>query len=420
MAIIVRPFVTNKFTRKYFLIALWARFIGAIGLGLVYQFYYQGGDTFNYWTHGSRWIWEAFLDSPLTGIQLLIDSGGGDRSDETYEYSQHIWYYRDIKSFAIVRIAALFDLFTFHTYSATALLFASFSFSGQWAMYSSIVKIYPHNRYLHISLLFIPSVIFWGSGILKDTITLGALGWLMWSVINFLILKEKRGISVLVALLAAALIFQIKSYILLSFIPVVFLLIYLLNIGKVRNRILKIMMIPFLLLVFSGLGFLSTIYASTDEYNINNIAQRAAITSYDIRYGWGARNQGDGGYDIGRLDGTWQSMISHAPKAIIVSLFRPFIWEVKNPLMLLAALESFVVLIFSLRMFMKGRIGQILKDPFLTFCFTFSILFAFAVGVSTGNFGTLMRYKIPMLPFFFSALILATDKPLKNSRYASK
>ncbi|MEQ9008058.1 MAG: hypothetical protein RLP12_09255, partial [Ekhidna sp.] len=69
LAIIVRPFVTNKFTRKYFLIALWARFIGAIGLGLVYQFYYQGGDTFNYWTHGSRWIWEAFLDSPLTGIQ---------------------------------------------------------------------------------------------------------------------------------------------------------------------------------------------------------------------------------------------------------------------------------------------------------------------------------------------------------------
>ena len=36
----------------------------------------------------------------------------------------------------------------------------------------------------------------------------------------------------------------------------------------------------------------------------------------------------------------------------------------------------------------------------------FSISFAFAVGVSTFNFGTLVRYKIPLLPFFLVALVL--------------
>ncbi len=36
-----------------------------------------------------------------------------------------------------------------------------------------------------------------------------------------------------------------------------------------------------------------------------------------------------------------------------------------------------------------------------------SLGIAFAVGVSTFNFGTLTRYRIPVLPFFLVGLILA-------------
>ena len=125
LAYFVRPYVTTPETKKYFLPALWVRFGGAIALGVVYQFYYNGGDTFNYFTHGSRWIWEAFLDDPWDGLHLLTTSGG-THFPETFEYSQHIWYYRDPNSYFIVRLAAFIDLFTFHTYSATALFFATF------------------------------------------------------------------------------------------------------------------------------------------------------------------------------------------------------------------------------------------------------------------------------------------------------
>jgi hypothetical protein len=34
-------------------------------------------------------------------------------------------------------------------------------------------------------------------------------------------------------------------------------------------------------------------------------------------------------------------------------------------------------------------------------------MFAFAVGVSTFNFGTLTRYKIPLMPFYALALVYA-------------
>jgi hypothetical protein len=36
----------------------------------------------------------------------------------------------------------------------------------------------------------------------------------------------------------------------------------------------------------------------------------------------------------------------------------------------------------------------------------FSIVFAFAIGISTFNFGSLVRYKIPIYPFFLSMLFV--------------
>jgi len=143
-----------------------------------------------------------------------------------------------------------------------------------------------------------------------------------------------------------------------------------------------------------------------DKYALSSIAKTAQITAYDIRY-WTGRDAGSG-YSLGELDGSFESMLRLGPQAVNVSLFRPYIWEVKNLLMLLSALESFFFLLFCLYILFKVniRIVECFLNPDITFCFLFSICFAFAVGVSTYNFGTLVRYKIPLLPFFAVCLIL--------------
>jgi ABC-type sulfate transport system permease component len=103
-------------------------------------------------------------------------------------------------------------------------------------------------------------------------------------------------------------------------------------------------------------------------------------------------------------------MVRKFPSAVTVTLYRPFLWEVKNPLMLLSALESLIFLIFTIVVFFKVGIvktfSKIFTQPTLLFSFLFSIIFAFAVGLSTGNFGTLSRYKIPCMPFFAALLLL--------------
>ena len=181
--------MTDSITRKYFLPALYVKIVGALAVGFIYQFYYGGGDTFNYHTHGSRYVWEAFMDSPVKGVRLLVNDGS-DYND-VYKYASKIAFFSDPQSYAIVKIASIFDLLTFSSYSSTAILFAVVSFVGMWMFYLTFYEQYPQlHRWLAIASFFIPSVFFWGSGLLKDTITIGCLGVGTYQVYRIFIKKD--------------------------------------------------------------------------------------------------------------------------------------------------------------------------------------------------------------------------------------
>ncbi len=407
VAFMVRPRVTDPTTRVYFLPALSVKIFGALSVGIIYQFYYGGGDTFNYHSHGSRHIWEAFVDSPIKGFRLLVNDG--TTYTDIYRYASKILFFTDPQSYSIVKIAAILDLFTFSSYSATAVLFAVISFIGMWMFFLTFYEQYPMlHRWLAIASFFIPSVFFWGSGLLKDTITIGCLGIATYQVYRIFI-KKKFSIRHL-TLLAIALygLYSIKIYILLTFLPAAIVWSFLANLNAIKSPVLRFMLAPFMISAAIVLGYFAMLKAGEDnkKYALNSLAKTAQITAYDIRYYTG-RDAGSG-YSLGELDGTFSSMFKLAPQAVNVSLFRPYLWEVKNPLMLLSAAESALLLILCIYILLKKnlKIFSSLSNFNVLFALIFSISFAFAVGVSTFNFGTLVRYKIPLLPFFLVAIIL--------------
>jgi hypothetical protein len=410
VAYIVRPYVTDSINRRYFLPALTLRIIGALAVGFIYQFYYDGGDTFNYHTHGSRHIWEAFMESPSKGFKLFLY--GPEDTRGVFNYTTKIVFLGDPSSFAVVRLAFLFDLFTFSTYSATAILFALFGFVGMWMFFLTFYQQYPHlHRGIAIAAFFVPSVFFWGSGLLKDTITLGCVGISVFSTYRIFIERKLSVIKVLLLLASLYVLFKVKIYILLVFLPAAIIWIFLSNLSRFRSLLLKLLLYPAVAALALALGYFSIVKASQDneKYSLDKLAKTAQITAYDIRY-WTGRDAGSG-YTIGVLDGTMSSMVRMAPQAVNVSLFRPYLWEIKNPLMLLSALESFIFLISVVFVIFRTNIFafRAFNQPNVIFLFIFSIGFAFAVGVSTFNFGTLVRYKIPMLPFFVILITLIYD-----------
>ena len=417
-AYIVRPWVTDQTNRKYFLPALSVRIIGALALGFIYQFYYNGGDTFNYHTHGSRHIWEAFIDSPSNGFQLLF--AGKEHVGQTFKYSSQIAFFGDPSSYFIVRIAAVIDLLTFSSYSATAVVFAVISFAGMWAFFLTFYRAYPNvSGWIAITILFVPSVFFWGSGILKDTVTLTALGFLTFAIRRIFIEKRINATSIFLLIVCTFVIYSVKKYILLCYLPAALVWVQTVRLASIKSAIVRVMVVPFFLIaVLASSYYAVTIVGENDEkYAMENLAKTAQITAYDIGYYTG-RGAGSS-YSIGELDGTFTGMLKLIPQAVNVSLFRPYLWEASNPLMLLSALESLVV--FGLTIFVIYRkrlvLVEAIRNPDILFCLIFSVTFAFAVGVSTFNFGTLTRYKIPLIPFYLLALILMLNYSKSDKKF---
>ena len=122
-------------------------------------------------------------------------------------------------------------------------------------------------------------------------------------------------------------------------------------------------------------------------------------------------DQAESTFSLGvEFDGTNSSLVRMVPAAIAATFYRPYLWESKKLSTLLSSLESLALMIFTLYIFFRVGpylfISSILKDPMVMFCFFFSIIFAIFVGATTLNFGTLVRYKTPCMPFYVIALVL--------------
>ena len=408
-AYLLKPFFTNKLTQEYFIPGLTVKIIGALAVGFIYQFYYpSGGDTFNFYINGQN-IWQAFLDSPWKGFKLIF-LANGEHFPDTFEYSTKMFWYQDPASYMVIRIVGFFGILTFYSYPAIAVLFATFSFLGVWKFYYALCKLYPPLRKkLAIAVLFIPTVFFWGSGIFKDTITFGFLGLLTGSIINLFIFKKELWWNLLGIVISVMIISQIKVYILICFFPAAILLFAGLNLKKIKPIPLRTIATPVIIMITLVLSYYSISIAAeqNQKYAIDQIATTALITSHDIAFQTG-RGAGST-YVLGELDGTLSSMVRLAPKAINVSLFRPYLWEVKNPLMLLSALEALFFVYITAKVLFNKRLYKIPRfvfKPFVLFCLTFSLTMAFATGVSTFNFGSLSRYKIILIPFYLAALFI--------------
>src|SRR5690606_35723972 len=237
-------------------------------------------------------------------------------------------------------------------------------------------------------------------------ITLAALGIATYCIYKVAIERKIQPKYISVIVICFWVIYSIKIYIILCFLPAVLLWIGIRYIAGIRQMVARVLLLPVGVACIVGLGYMAVRQVARDDprYDLSRIAETARTTAYDIRF-WTGKDAGSG-YSLGELDGTLEGMLRLAPQAINVALYRPYFWEVNNPLMLLAAMESFVLLVITLYVLTQARMlaFRYILRPDVLFCLMFALIFAFAVGVSTYNFGTLSRYKIPLMPYFLVGL----------------
>jgi len=406
-------YVTKKKIRTnpeyaYFTKGLMVRVFGAIALGLVYFFYYTGGDTTNYFQTSSAYANLMFTDLNDFWIGWL-----GDGKAYYFNFNDTTGYPiytpKDHHSFFVVRLLIPIVTLGFHSYFSTAVLVACITYGGLWKLYQTFLLEFPDlKKEFAIACLFIPSCVFWGSGLMKDSFTLSAVGWFAYSFYHFFIKKQRNLSYGLYLLISAFVILAIKPYIFFALLPGSILWLSNNAVKKINHGFIRFIATPFILSLggISGYIALDNMGDNLGQYKIDNVLDKAVVTQKDMK----ADYYGGKTYDIGDFDASLSGIIAKAPIAIFSGIFRPGIWDVRNAVMLVSSLENTYLLILTIFLLIKlkflGFFSLIRKNPMLLFCMLFSLFFAFSVGLTVANFGSLVRLRIPELPFFVAGIFM--------------
>ena len=404
---------------KYLVTGCWAKIVGSISFALMMQYYYKEGDSFMYYTGGLDFKKALLSDFPHHLNFLFMPAEDfGRYYEENFDNFHNYGYIASSQNLLAAKFVSLFSVITFNKYILVSLCFGLFSFSGMWQCFKLFYSYFPSlKKWLSIPFLFTPSLLFWGGGILKDPLCIGFLGWLIVSAHLFFIKKQFNIKLLLIILFSFYCLSILKSYVAFAFLPFFILWIFLDFVKSIANPIVRKSIIPLLIAV--SVPFLYFKYNLISDYVGATALETFSDFLKETKYLYEITTGEDGAFiNMTDIEPTIPGILKQLPISIATTLFRPFLWESKKIITLFSALESAIFLLFTLYVLAKTRVYRfftiVFKYNILIFCFFFSIFFAGAVGLTCFNFGSLVRYKIPCLPFYIASLIIILH--LNNTR----
>jgi hypothetical protein len=330
-----------------------------------------------------------------------------------YYAEMHNWYrpwkgakFHDNK--LIIQFNALVYLFSFGYYNVHTVVMCFLSLVGLTGIYKTFSPLASDKtKELTFAIFMIPSVLFWGSGVLKEGIILFALGMSIYYLYKWLYGNKNILLNFLFFLLFAVLLFLSKMYVFIAIAPAIMSLIVIKITGD-KHVFLKFVCVHLFFFIIS-----------VNLYRIN--------MAWNIQFYLHQRQMGfiqtalvdrAGSYiDINYLKPNAMSLIKNMPQAILNTLFRPHLLESKSPFILISACENlcmFLVFIITI-VFFKKPDKQLL--PSLFACFFFVLVLSLLIGLVTPVLGSIVRYRVPILPFYLIGLLLLIDKDKLTKKF---
>ncbi len=386
-------------TRIFFWPALIAKLTAGVCLGLVYTYFYTTGDTFSFFQDGVM-----LADLARTDLQhYLRFLWSGDESFPIWSRLNLVQH----RALFMVKVASVFNLFTHDNYWVTSLYFSFASFISAWLLVKQIVRINGNLRYAAVvGFLFLPSAVFWSSGLIKETIAMSALFFLTYIFLKTWMKDRLHWGEWILLPLAIWLLWSLKYYYLAVFLPVAFAS---LSVHFFTGRLLKSTI--FKVVVWCFAFIVPIVAVSTLRPNFHPELFLSVITSnYEAFH---AISDPDDLIYYTSLEANVGSILRNAPWALFSGLFRPQPWEALSLLKVFGSIENFTLLILSVTALVnvKGMLRARQRVLLFSLIVYISVLSVF-LALSTPNLGTLSRYRVGFLPFFF--LLISIENPLLN------
>ncbi len=397
---------------RHFLWGLWAKVLGGVAFSLIYFYYYAGGDTIMYFYSA------VALSKMATNVDfftyLNVVFGPNDQAHLNLFNDLTGWpfayMYFDSRAYFVVRLISPLVIATFNSYLITTIVLASWSYFGIWRCYRTFVSYFPAlTDKFAIAFLYMPSVMFWGSGIMKDTFTMSATCWWIHCLDEVFFKRRRLGYNIVGLLVSSSALIVMKPYIFMALFPASVLWLLYFRVARLRSAFLKFILMPVAFFGMLGASFyvLNSLGDKLDKFSLDKAVGTVVTLQADMKR---AEQYGGNYFDIGPIDGTLPNLLGKFPVATTAALFRPFIWEARNVVMLLSGVENVWLLGFCMLLLLRTQVRfffrAIVGNPLVLLCMVFVLLFGFTVGISTPNFGALVRFKIPLIPFMVSAFYI--------------
>jgi hypothetical protein len=387
-----------KRLRKLFLPSFLLKIIAGICVGLIYKYYYSVGDTFAYFEQGTM-IANIARSNFSDYLNFLVSSDGG-----VYGISNEV-----PRALFFSKMVSLFNLITFDNYWIISIYFSSISFLSAWILLTEFSRNIPENTIpASIAFMVFPSIVFWGSGIVKECISAAALYFIVTIFIKIWFDRKISWIEWVFALFAIWVQWTLKYYVVaVLFIVVGAALTYKFIIARHMTKasrvwemvvFLAMLIVPFFTVLFLHPNFSSDNLLNVVVSNYETFIQLSAPGDAIIFH---------------NLQPNIFSILLNSPIALFSGLFRPVLWEASNLLQLVIALENFVLIaatLFSIR-----YVSSIMSSPhriLIYMLIIYIIILCIFLTLSSPNFGTLARYRVSFLPFF--VLLVLSSRPMIN------
>lgn len=409
--------IENKHDKKFFLYGFLTKIFGSISAVLIYTLYYKGGDTTYYFETGKR-ISEYILEFPEYIPTVFLSDNLRKYSEMNFlVFKKSIVYHSDTSSYTISKISIILNILTFSSFFLSSILCSYFSFFCSWKFYKLITRISTVSRnYIGYAIFFMPSAIFWGSGLFKDTFTMAGLYLFIISLVEMFGYKRFKFAYLLYLIIGFYLLINIRSFFLLSAFPFIAIWILYLNYNKIGSPAIRFFLIPVFIAIVVGSTFFifQSLTSTFKELSLENLADKSKGFQ-----SWHTTLKGSS-YSLGEIEYTVSGIVSKLPASIAVTFFRPYIWEANKPIIILSAIQSLAFTLITIYIILKLKIiyffSNLIKSPPAIALMGFSLFYAFVVGFTSYNFGALDRYKIPCLSTYIIALIFIYEGyKLKNN-----
>ena len=384
---LLRKFIVNSIVKipcSWILGFFTFKFFIGILLTLLYTYYYdsQTADIYKYFNDG-KIMYNALYEKPSDFLKMII----GWESNEIYFRDNYYtimnnWTrsgsdYLPNDSRLMIRLNALFHIFSFGNIYVHTLLINLFSFAGVLLIYKSLLSFfYSKEKLLFVVLCLTPSLLFWGSGLLKESLIVFGLGCVFYAFFN----TSKKIIRILIFLLGIWIIYQLKFYL----IPII---LFSLSGYFLANRISIKPLFAYLLSYSLGgviTFILILIYPELNPLNFLISKQQEFLTLI-------SEENPKSGFLIAPIDSYYDAICS-IPNAFINTLVRPYPWESNSVLHLISFLENLLLLSFLVYAFINRQKDSYNKS-FLLLVLTFSLSLYLIIGWTVPIFGAIVRYK---------------------------